>query len=166
MLRALLADRFHLKIRMESKEMPLYEISVAKSGPKLTKSTRDCNADIAACHGFSGNPRRLSGMGVDMADLAGVLTYYAGRPVLDKTGISGLFDVLLQWNVFYGRQQTTQSSDETSRPAGRYEGAMPENDTLPDLATALDRQLGLRLESRKGPVDTYVIERVERPDAN
>jgi uncharacterized protein (TIGR03435 family) len=168
MLRALLADRFHLEIRTESKEMPLYEISVAKSGPKLTKSTRDCSVDIDTCHGFSGNPRRLSGMGVDMADLASMLTGYAGRPVLDKTGISGVFDILLQWNVFYGRQQTTQTTDEAPRPPSRSEGAgaMPENDSLPDLATALDRQLGLKLESRKGPVDAYVIERVERPTEN
>ena len=101
-----------------------------------------------------------------MADLASILTGYAGRPVLDKTGISGVFDILLQWNVFYGRQQTTQTTDETSRPPSRYEGSMPENDSLPDLATALDRQLGLKLESRKGPVDTYVIERVERPSEN
>lgn len=168
MLRALLADRFHLEIRTESKEMPLYEISVAKSGPKLTKSTLDCNANSEACHGFSGNPRRFSGMGVDMADLASLLTGYAGRPVLDKTGIPGVYDILLQWNVFYGRQQTTQTTDETSRPASRSEGAgaMPEIDSLPDLATALDRQLGLKLASRKGLVDTYVIERAERPSGN
>ena len=166
MLRALLADRFHLEIRTESKEMPLYEISVAKNGPKLTKSTRDCIADIYACHGFSGNPRRLSAMGVDMADLAAILTGYAGRPVLDNTGISGVFDFLLQWNVFYGRQHTTQTTDETSGPPSRYEGEMPESDSLPDLATALDRQLGLKLESRKGPVETYVIVSVERPSGN
>jgi uncharacterized protein (TIGR03435 family) len=166
MLRALLGDRFHLVIRTESKEMPLYEISVAKNGPKLTKSTLDCSADIDPCHGFSGNPRRMSLMGVDMDDLASILSGYAGRPVLNKTGISGVFDFLLQWNVFYGRQHTTQTTDETSRPPSRYEGEMPESDSLPDLATALDRQLGLKLESRKGPVDTYVIERVERPSEN
>jgi bla regulator protein BlaR1 len=166
MLRALLADRFHLEIRTASKEMPLYEISVAKNGPKLTKSTRDCSADIYACHGFRGNPRRLSAMGVDMADLASILTGYAGRPVLDKTGISGVFDFLLQWNVWYGRQHTTQTTDETWRPPSRYEGEMPESDSLPDLATALDQQLGLKLESRKGLADTYVIERVERPSEN
>jgi uncharacterized protein (TIGR03435 family) len=171
MLRALLAERFHLEIRTESKEMPLYEISVAKNGPKLTKSTRDCSADELACHGFSGNPRRLTAMGVDMADLASELSDRQGRPVLDKTGISGVFDFFLQWNVFYGREHTPGpgdggATDETSRPPSRYEGAMPESDSLPDLATALDRQLGLKLESRKGPVDTYVIERVERPSEN
>jgi uncharacterized protein (TIGR03435 family) len=166
MLRALLADRFHLEIRTVSKEVPLYEISVAKNGPKLTKSTRDCSADEFACHGFRGNPRRLSAMGVDMADLASELSYRQGRPVLDKTGISGVFDFLLQWNVWYGREHTTQTADETPRPPSRDEGPMPEADSLPDLATALDRQLGLKLESRKGPVDTYVIERVERPSEN
>jgi uncharacterized protein (TIGR03435 family) len=167
MIRALLADRFHLEIRRESKEMPLYEISVAKNGPKLTKSTRDCSADEFACHGFSGNPRRLSAMGVDMWDLAYELSYREGRPVLDKTGISGVFDFLLQWNVFYGRQRpAAPHSDETPRAPSRDEGPMPDSESLPDLATALDQQLGLKLESRKGPVETYVIVKVERPADN
>lgn len=165
MLRALLADRFHLEIRVESKEMPLYEITVAKGGPKLTKSTIDCSESIVACHGFRGNPRRLLGMGVDMSDLASMLAERQGRPVLDKTGISGVFDILLQWNVFYGRERPTPTTDETPRPPSR-EGPMPDPDSLPDLATALDRQLGLKLESRKGMVDTYVIVRVERPPEN
>jgi bla regulator protein BlaR1 len=166
MLRALLADRFHLEIRTVSKEMPLYEISVAKNGPKLTKSSLDCSADPDPCHGFSGNPRRMSLMGVDMDDLASYLSGYAGRPVLNKTGVSGVFDGLLQWNVWYGRQRPTPTTEETPRPPGRFEGDQPDPDTLPDLSTALDRQLGLKLESRKGQVDTYVIERVERPSEN
>jgi uncharacterized protein (TIGR03435 family) len=163
MLRALLADRFHLVMRRESKAMPLYEISVAKNGPKLTKSTRDCSADMYACHGFSGNPRRLSAMGVDMADLASELTGFAGRPVLDKTGITGEFDFLLQWNPFYGRQRATQTTDDTPLPPARNEGPMPDIDSLPDLGTALDQQLGLKLEARKGLVETFVIVSVERP---
>ena len=166
MLRALLTDRFHLVMRRESKEMPLYEISVAKNGPKLTKSTRDCSADIYACHGFAGNPRHFSAMGVDMADLASELTGFTGRPVLDKTGITGEFDFLLQWNPFYGRQRPTQTSDDTPRPPARNEGPMSDIDSLPDLGTALGQQLGLKLESRKGPVETYVIVSVERPSEN
>jgi uncharacterized protein (TIGR03435 family) len=162
MLRALLADRFHLEMRRETKEMSLYEISVAKNGPKLTKSVRDCGAGIDACHGFSGNPRRLSAMGVDMSDLASTLAGYVGRPVLDKTGISGVYDFLLQWNVFYGRQRP---AEETPGGPSR-EGPMPDADSLPDLATALDQQLGLKLESGKGPVETFVIVNVERPSEN
>jgi uncharacterized protein (TIGR03435 family) len=166
MVRALLADRFHLEMRRESKEMPLYEITVAKNGPKLTKSTRDCSADLYACHGFSGNPRRLSAMGVDMADFASILSSYADRPVVDKTGISGVFDFVLQWNVFYGRQRPTQTTDDMPRPPTRNEGPSPDVDSLPDLGTALSEQLGLKLESRKGPIETYVIVSVERPSEN
>ena len=166
MLRALLADRFHLEMRRETKEMPVYEISVAKNGPKLTKSTRDCSAGLYICHGFSGSPRRLSAMGVDMADLASELTGFADRPVLDKTGITGEFDFILQWNVFYGRQRPTQTTDDTPRPPARNEGPMSDIDSLPDLGTALGQQLGLKLESRKGPVETYVIVSVERPSEN
>jgi uncharacterized protein (TIGR03435 family) len=166
MLRALLADRFHLEIRTESNEMPLYEISVAKNGPKLTKSTRDCSADELACHGFSGKPRRLTAMGVDMADLASELSGRQGHPVLGKMGISGVFRFSSAMERFYGRQRPTPTADETPRPPSRYEGEMPDSDSLSDLATALDRQLGLKLESRKGPADTYVIVRVERPSEN
>jgi uncharacterized protein (TIGR03435 family) len=166
MLRALLADRFHLEMRRETKEMPVYEISVAKNGLKLTKSTRDCSADLYTCHGFSGSPRRLSAMGVNMADLASALTGFAGRPVLDKTGITGEFDFLLQWNVFYGRQRPAQTTDDTPRPPARNESPAPDIDSLPDLGTALGQQLGLKLESRKGPVETYVFVSVERPSEN
>ena len=115
MLRALLADRFHLEIRMESKEMPMYEITVAKGGPKLTKSLADCDVSVAACHGFSGNPRRMTAEGVDMADLASMLTGRVDRPVHDKTGITGLFDFLLQWNVFYGRERPAPTKPANPR---------------------------------------------------
>ena len=61
MLRTLLADRFHLSVRRETKEMPVYELVAARNGPKLKKATeQDCTANVMACHGFSGNPRRLS----------------------------------------------------------------------------------------------------------
>src|SRR5580658_4554579 len=105
MLQALLAERFHLTIRRETKEMSVYELVVAKNGPKLQKSERDCAANDTACHWFSGNPTRLLGTGVDMSDLALILSHDSGRPVLDKTGIPGLFDMKLQWNPFAGRPQ-------------------------------------------------------------
>jgi uncharacterized protein (TIGR03435 family) len=101
-----------------------------------------------------------------VADLAAELTGFAGRPVLDQTGITGEFDFLLQWNVFYERQRPTQTTDDTSRPQARNESPMPDNDSLPDLGTALGQQLGLKLESRKGPVQTFVIVGLERPSEN
>ena len=70
MLRTLLGDRFKLAIRRQSKEMPVYQLTVAKNGPKLRQSLADCNATAFACHGYSGNRRRFSAVGVDMYDLA------------------------------------------------------------------------------------------------
>jgi uncharacterized protein (TIGR03435 family) len=165
MLRTLLADRFHLAIRRETKEMAVYELVVAKSGSKLKEAHSDCAANTTACHGFSGNPRRLSGAAVDMFDLALMLSNYVDRPVLDKTGVAGLFDVLLQWNPFAGREQSADDIPRSPSAPAR-EGAMPDAASLPTLFTALEQQLGLKLESRKGSAEIYVIEHVERPSGN
>ncbi len=78
MLRALLADRFKLAVHRETKEMSIYELVVAKGGPKLKPSTADCTAN-PMCHGMSGNPRRMTFTGVDMYDLAPILTGYSDR---------------------------------------------------------------------------------------
>jgi bla regulator protein BlaR1 len=164
MLRTLLAERFKLSIKTVTKEVPIYELVPAKGGAKLIKSAQDCDASAVACHGFSGNPTRLSGRGIDMYDLALMLTGHAGRPVRDKTGIQGVFDIQLHWNPFAGRTP----AEEPERPAqasGR-EGVNPELASLPALIPALREQVGLTLESRKGPVEMFVIERVERPSDN
>jgi len=165
MLRKLLTDRFHLVIRRETKEAPLYEMVVAKNGSKLKESQRDCAASVTACHGFSGNPTRLSGLGVDMADLALILSSYADRPVVDKTGIQGVFDIRLQWNPFAGRVRPVEEVTRTPEAQTR-EGASPDVASLPSLVTALEQQLGIKLESRKGLIEMYVIESVERPTGN
>jgi uncharacterized protein (TIGR03435 family) len=164
MLRALLADRFKLVIHRETKEMPTYQLVLAKNGPKLQKSDQDCTSSAAACHGFSGNPTRLSGTGVDMYDLALTLSNYSDRPVIDSTGLQGIFDIKLQWNPF---GSAAPSADDTLRsPAAvAKEGSRPDLDSLPTLAGALD-QLGLKLESKKAPVEVIVIDHVERPSGN
>ena len=165
MLQTLLAERFKLSIRRETKEMPAYQLVVAKSGAKLQKTDRDCDASATACHGFSGNPTRLSGSGVDMYDLALTLSSYSDRPVIDRTGIQGLFDIKMQWNPFVGRPP---AADDTPRsPAAESrEGPRPDFASLPTLFDALEQQLGLKLESHKGPVEVYVIAHVERPTEN
>jgi bla regulator protein blaR1 len=166
MLRTLLADRFHLAIRRETKEMPVYELVTARNGPKLRKAAdQDCAASVTACHGFSGNPARMSGVAVDMSDLALLLSSYAGRTVLDKTGVQGLYDIKLQWNPFGDR---APSGEDVPRAPGAEarEGPRPDFSSLPSLFTALEQQLGLKLESRRGPVEVYVIDRVERPSEN
>ncbi len=165
MLQSLLAERFHLAIHREPKEMPIYELSVAGGGPRLQRSRQDCAASAFACHGFSGNPLHLTGTGVDMFDLALILTTYADRPVVDKTQLAGVFDIALQWNPFEGK---TPPADDSPRPpaAESRDGPRPAPDSLPGLVPALQQQVGLRLESRKAPVEIYVIDRVERPAGN
>jgi bla regulator protein BlaR1 len=165
MLRTLLTERFKLSIRRETKEMPVYELVVAKNGPKLKKADQDCGASATACHGFSGGPRQLSGTAVDMYDLALMLSAYSDRPVLDETGVQGNFDIKLQWNPFAARTQPAEDVQRSPQAEAR-EGRNPDLDSLPSLFTALEQQLGLRLESRKGPVETYVIDHVERPSEN
>lgn len=165
MLRTLLAERFQLSVRREVKEMPVYELVVAKGGPKLQKAGQDCETRAAGCGGFSGNPTRLSGFSVGMDDLASMLSRYSDRPVLDKTEVQGTFDIKLQWNPFAARPQPAEDLPRSASAEAR-EGRNPDLDWLPTLFTALEQQLGLRLESRKGPVETYVIDHVERPSEN
>ena len=165
MLQALLADRFQLLIHRETKEMPVYRLVVAKSGPKLQRTSKDCDPGGITCHGYHGNPRRFIADGVDMKDLALMLSIYSDRPVVDGTGIQGLFDVKLQWNPFAPR---TPPADDTPRSAAveAREGLQPDLASLPTLPEALQQQLGLTLESHKGPVEIYVIDHVERPSRN
>jgi uncharacterized protein (TIGR03435 family) len=165
MLQTLLADRFKLTIRRQTKEMPVYELMVARNGPKLQKSDANCDASVFACHGFSGNPTRLSGSAVDLFDLALILSNYSERPVIDRTGIQGIFDIKLQWNPFAAPPPAADDTPRSPAVEAR-EGPRPDLASLPTLFDALERQLGLRLESRKGPVEIYVIDHVERPSEN
>jgi uncharacterized protein (TIGR03435 family) len=164
MLQALLGERFKLAVRRETKDMPVYRLVVGKNGLKLRESQRDCSADAKVCHGFSGNPTRFSGSGVDMSDLALLLSSYSDRPVIDASGMQGVFDVVLQWNPF--AEGSAPPPDLPRSPgAESREGPRPDLSSLPALSTALEEQLGLKLESTKGSVDTYVIDHVERPSA-
>jgi uncharacterized protein (TIGR03435 family) len=165
MLRTLLADRFKLSIRRQTKEMAAYQLLIAKNGPKLRKTDRDCDASVAACHAFSGNPTRLSGDGIDIYDLALTLTSFLDRPVVDQTGIQGLFDIKLQWNPF---ATESQPRDDVPRSpvAEAREGSRPDPSTLPSVFAALEEQLGLKLAPHKGPIEIYVIDHVERPSEN
>jgi uncharacterized protein (TIGR03435 family) len=165
MLRALMAERFNLAVRRETRELPIYELTIAKGGPKLQKSDADCGANLYACHSFAGNPTHLSGTGVDIADIADYLSGHADRPVRDNTGIQGVFDIKMQWWPF---SHPPPPVDDTPRnpEVEKREGPRPDFASLPTLDAALEQQLGLKLEARKGPVDIYVIDHVERPSEN
>ncbi len=159
MIRTLLEDRFKLQVHREKKEVTVYALTVAKSGSKL-KEDKDSGCarvnagDLApeikspVCGMFGILPGGLEGMKVTMTGLAGALTNVSeiGRPVIDKTGITQTFDVHIRWT-----------------PSGP--GAAADN-SGPSIFTALQEQLGLKLESQKGTDDVFVIDRAERPTEN
>lgn len=135
--RSLLTDRFGLAVHHETRDLTGYALTVAKGGPKLKVVT-----ERGTQYGFRGGRGRNQGFAVTMTMFANELARVIGRPVIDKTGLAGEYDYLLEW---------------TPDEAGTL-GVT--------IFTALQEQLGLRLESTKAPVDTVVIDRVDRPTAN
>ena len=161
MLRTLLGDRFKLRVHREERALPIYALVLARTdrrvGGSLMPVTVDCaslRAQAAAT--VPGPPTRppcaiggtggsLIGGAVTMAQLADVLSNRVGRVVIDKTELPGRFNVDLAW---------TPDSSSTG----------PQTDiSAPSLFTALQEQLGLRLQSSAGPVEVLVIDSVERP---
>lgn len=143
MIQALLADRFGLKTHREQRELPIYQLVVSKSGSKLTPAKSD---------GLTINhwDNRFSAQGITLPMLAQELARDAGRVIIDKTSLPGRFDIDLRW----------QPDDV---PPMHLNG---EEVSLPSLFTALQEQLGLRLEASKGPVEVLVIDDVHQPTAN
>ena len=157
MLRNLLADRFKLTFHREQKELSIYVLSVAKNGPKLKESRLSAEAPPEGPPPlvFVVSPEvvRLPGRYATTGDLASVLQRSAlGRPVVDRTELVGRYDFDLEF-----------APDETL-----WGGMLPRpaNTDKPGLFEAIREQLGLRLEATKGPVETLVIDGVERPSGN
>jgi uncharacterized protein (TIGR03435 family) len=149
MVRKLMADRFQLKFHNEKRELTVYVLSVAKSGPKMTRSESDPSAPTGL--GF-GPPGNFGATNATMADFAEAMGQGAvDRPVVDQTGLTGRFDFRLTW-----------TPDEAH--LGVAGGSNP--DAPPDLFTAIQEELGLKLVSTKTPVDVLVVDHVERPSAN
>jgi bla regulator protein BlaR1 len=169
MIQSLLADRFKLTVHRETRELPIYVLTVAKSGSKLRASAPAAEENIPlgpprpdgpqANHTFRMNGRgELSVLAENLDRFAELLSHQLGRPVENRTGLTGNFDFTLKWTPDEGRGQA---------PGGQPpESAPPVEANSPSLVTALQEQLGLKLESQKGPVETIVIDHVERPSEN
>lgn len=148
-LQALLAERFQVAVHRETKEMPVYALVVAKGGHKLTPNA---SPDGSPQSSMSSRSMIKAQRGTVEA-LANGLANIVGRPVRDETGLKGYFDFKVEWTP----DRAPAAPDAAERP--------PEN-AGPTLFTALQEQLGLKLESRKGPVEIVVIDRAERPSEN
>jgi uncharacterized protein (TIGR03435 family) len=169
MLQALLADRFKLTIHRETKALPAYSLVIAKNGPKLKEAkSGDTYPDgfvTPAGRGGAGGMRQSASatgynfvaQGIPFSTLVGWLSVQLRRPVIDKTGLTGNYDVTLNYSLDFS--QLRAPSVDTSLP--------PAPDaTSPSLVTAVQEQLGLKLESGKGGGETIVIDHVEKPSGN
>jgi uncharacterized protein (TIGR03435 family) len=173
MLQALLADRFKLSLSHETKDLPVYALVVAKNGPKLHESTfKPAEAEPGTPpppSGQGGRPRQgmmMNGRGEltvtdgKLSMFANMLSRIVGRIVVDKTGLTAKYDFTLKW--------TPEEGQGPMMPGGPRpgDGAPPSDATGPSIFTALQEQLGLKLESGKAPTDVLVIGHVERPSEN
>jgi len=145
MLLPLLTDRFRLKTHIEVKTLPVYELVAAKGGPKFKPSADQARTGSGS---MSVNGSRvlvkLSAHDVSIESLCKALARNVDRTVIDKTGLTGNFDLDLQW-----------SKDDN-----------PDADAPPTIFTAIEEQLGLKLQPGKGPVATLVVDHAEMPSEN
>jgi uncharacterized protein (TIGR03435 family) len=169
MLQFLLKDRFQLATHRETRELPVYALVMARKdgalGPKLMESKEgSCSpvdpsnppampkgeAPTLRCGGIMAGVRSFTGVSITVATLGSSLSRLLGRIVIDKTALAGKFDINLQW-----------VPDES-------QSIQPAHDSFPEVAgpsifTALQEQLGLKLESQKGPVEVLVIDHAGKP---
>ena len=165
MLQSLLEDRFQLKLHRENKEAPIYALVVAKDGPKIKRAPDQVSPPVSGPAQQGAGPIRgairigggsLVGNAVTLSLFTRLLSQRLDRAVVDKTNLDGRFDIRLYW--------TPDVGEVALDPGGNP--LPPANDTGPSIFTAIQEQLGLRLESTTGLVDLIIIDHVEKPSAN
>ena len=144
MYQKLLADRFHLVFHRETREMPIYAITVAKGGPVL----KPADPSETTNTGSSGSvgQRTLKFSNISMPELALNMSFYQDRPVIDQTSLPGRYNFTLTWTYDVSREGDAGAA--------------------PSLFTAIREQLGLRMDAVKGPAEVLVIDHIERPTEN
>jgi uncharacterized protein (TIGR03435 family) len=176
MAQSLLMDRFQLSVHGEIKELPVYALVVArkdgKLGARLAQSTEaDCAVPDASnppprlepgepqaptCGRINRSPRLVRATGISLRVLAHSLSEILGRPVVDKKGLTGNFNISMEWTP--DDAQLSMLPPDAPRPSLDASG--------PSIFLAIQEQLGLKLESQKGPVEILVIDRAEKPSKN
>jgi bla regulator protein blaR1 len=165
MVQSLLVDRFQMRVKTETQELPVCALVVMKSGPKLTPSAKlpdTQKLQLPQLHFTAAGD--LKAAYVSMAFFAGWLS---GRPdtgdriVIDETGLKGSYDFALEWNpVLNGSTLGAANSSQ------QQDNSEPKLGDKPPLLTAIQEQLGLRIEPRKAPIEVLVIDHIEQPSAN
>jgi bla regulator protein BlaR1 len=169
MLQSLLTDRFGLGLHRETKDLPVYALVIAKNGPKFNEA-KPGDTYPNGLTGPGGRPiggggimeperGKLVGQGCPLSYLVDTLSKEkaVGRTVIDKTGLAGNYDFVLRW---------TDESQTSSAGPQRTDSAPPLDASGPSIFTAIQEQLGLKLESQKAPLEVLVIDRAEKPSEN
>jgi len=147
LIRKAVLERFGLKMHMEQRELPVYTITVARGGDKMAKSTGDPNGLVQENDRDNGGQRLVQMTNASMADFVLAMKFFADRPVVDQTGLIGRYDIRLKWTF-----------DEAQAPT--------DGTAAPSLFTAIQEQMGLKLEPVKAMTDVMVVDAVQRPGAN
>jgi len=153
-IQKLLADRFKLAFHHAQSELPVYRIVTAKGGPKLSPTTKEEQGNNTAAIGIV--PGRMTVIDATLSEFASLMQRYVrlDRPIVDHTGIAGKYDFKLSW------------TPELSQFDGNSPGTAKSDENAPSLYTAVQEQLGLKLEAAREPADVLVIDQVERPSGN
>jgi bla regulator protein blaR1 len=186
MIRSLLAERFKLAVHTETKEQPIYALVLARSDGKLGSDLKKSEIDCAALMAARGRgaaaapppgpplpgdrlpcairigPGNLAASGGSLAQFAQSLGMFVGRVVVDKTGLTGGYDITLTWTP----DQLPQRAPGTPGDQPIRVNGIEIDPNGPSIFTAVQEQLGLKLDSQKGPVEMLVIDRAEKPVEN
>ena len=168
MLQPLLADRFGMKFHHETRELPVYELVIAKGGSKLKESEVEAGpgSDPKAPHSrLTFGMGNIEGQRFSIDNLADALSNAVGRTILDKTGLTERYDFTLHFNP---ENMPPMGAAPGTGPDGPHAGGGPQqpDSSDPDIFTAVQEQLGLKLVSAKGPVDVIVIDHIDKPSPN
>jgi uncharacterized protein (TIGR03435 family) len=156
LLQPLLADRFRLVLHRETRQLPAYVLTVGRNGPKL-EPAEDSAAAMPFKKANKSGGARIHAPSLTMPQFAEILSRRLGHPVRDMTGLTGAYAVTLAW-----ADDTEKKREKPGKPGK----SQPVKDR-PSVFTALQDQLGLRLEARKAPVEIFVIDHIEKtPSAN
>ncbi len=182
MIQSLLEERCKLKLRRETRELPVYSLVIAKGGHKLQRS-KDENGnplnevpreagrgagrilqpgDPSPAGTMMVGPGSFSAGAASIDQLVSFLSGPLGRKVIDKTGITGLYNINLTWSPDSSQQDFTG----LPKPPGFLPPQQSGENTGPSVFTAIQEQLGLKLEPDKGPVDSFIIDGIEKPSEN
>jgi uncharacterized protein (TIGR03435 family) len=147
LIRKVLAERFGLKLHRESKELSVYAITPAKGGAKMDKSAGDPNGLPDENDNQNNGIVTMRVTNMSMGEFAMIFQFFLDRPAVDQTGLAGRYDFQLKW-----------TPDESRAPT---DGSAP-----PGMFTAIQQQIGLKLEPVKAPAEVLVVDALERASAN